>query len=344
MKMKFNILPSLFLCFLFVSQLLFNSCQNNTQPSVSITFDSDSIEIASTIHRFYSWYDAFSKDTNDVFNFVNDEGDHYILDTNLLNNYLNQIYSCGLVSQAFITNEKEFYLQCEKLWSFEDINDVPSCLDGDHFFCAQEWEIDYWTKSPIRIKSIHHDTAHVVMYGLSFQAPLERSFALTKIKGFWKILSINCELGITSVEPEGQEKLIDDSYIINHMNNNYLIPKESYNLFGFKDFMDNSVLVGNTHQLFCSDTLYFNSKGKVFVIINHQKDTTEAYMVQYSSSNKMVYWEVLYYTNSKDSSKKIKSFIRGEEVSINITRRHNDRTDSRVNTLKLSPKFIFERI
>lgn len=153
----------------------------------------DSTEIANTIHQFYQWHHSKSTDTINDYNFVDDSGERYRLIQDLFQLYLDKLYSSGYLSRSFIQNEKNFYLECEKLWQREIVGEVPSCMDGDHFFCAQEWDLDYWIQTAITLDYLESDSAAVRMKGTSFDLPIERKFTLIREDGSWKLAHIECD-------------------------------------------------------------------------------------------------------------------------------------------------------
>lgn len=153
----------------------------------------DSLEIAETIHAFYKWHHEKTTDTINDYNFVDDSGDRYRLKLDLLQKYLDKLYLSGYLSRSFIQNEKEFYLNCEKLWQNETVGEVPSCMDGDHFFCAQEWDLNFWIHAAVTLDYLEKDSAAVRMVGSSFELPLERSFSLIREDGSWRLSVIDCD-------------------------------------------------------------------------------------------------------------------------------------------------------
>ncbi|MBK9109502.1 MAG: DUF3828 domain-containing protein [Saprospiraceae bacterium] len=178
------------ICFMNISCKLSSPVQNSEG-----TRTQDSIEIANTIHEFYQWHHSKSTDTINDYNFVDDRGDRYRLIADLFQLYLDKLYSSGYLSRSFIQNEKNFYLECEKLWQHEIVGEVPSCMDGDHFFCAQEWDLNYWINTAITLDHLQSDTASVRMIGTSFDIPIERRFSLIREDGSWKMAYIECDRG-----------------------------------------------------------------------------------------------------------------------------------------------------
>lgn len=195
-NMKFQ--PTLLL---FVScAALWLACQNTdvktpaaaAKPSPS----ADSVAVADIIHNFYKWYDGFSKTDAGGINFTDATGKHLKLDQAKMEAYFTSFKNSGFISQEFIDGEYIFYKKCEKLWQNEFVDDVPSGMDADKYFCAQDWELEFWTSSPVRIKSLGPDKIAATLYGTQADAPDERNFELKKENGKWVIVKIECDMGV----------------------------------------------------------------------------------------------------------------------------------------------------
>lgn len=182
---------------------LFVQCKNDSVNPKSIELNtastlpvlSDSAVFADLIHHFYAWYDTMTLDTNHIINFVNDKGKYPTLDTIKLKIYLDYIKSSGYVSDQFIASDMAFYKKCEQYWKNENKAEVLSCLDGDKYFCAQDWDIKQWTTGPITIVYNVNDSAFV---RLTIPDPVrtdERNISLQKVNGTWYIHTIECDLG-----------------------------------------------------------------------------------------------------------------------------------------------------
>lgn len=152
----------------------------------------DSAAIAGVIHSFYAWYDAFQKDETRGVNFTTDDGKHLKLDTAVLQGYYENFRNTGLVSNELIEGEYAFFKKCEQLWQNEPLDEVPSCLDGDKYFCAQDWEIAFWTQSPVRIQSAGENRVTATLYN----SEIERNFELVKENGKWLLAKVECDMGV----------------------------------------------------------------------------------------------------------------------------------------------------
>lgn len=150
-----------------------------------------------TIHGFYTWYDAFRKDDSRNLNFTDDKGKHLKLDAAKLDTYLGHFMASGFVGTGFIEGRKTFYKNCEKLWQNEPKDEPPSCLDYDPIFCAQDWDLDFWTKAPVFI-DLYGDTVAATLRSTVTDNPQEHDFDLVLENGKWVLLKIECG------EEEGQ--------------------------------------------------------------------------------------------------------------------------------------------
>ncbi len=158
--------------------------------------DADLIAISGVLHGFYAWYDAFQRDETRNIIFTSDKGKHLTLDQARLDQYFANLKAGGFISDDFIENEKVILKKCEKLWQNEDKEDVPSCLDADRYFCAQDWDIEFWTKAPVSAEGLGTDNVEATMSGSEGGGPREQKFELKKENGKWMITKIECDLGV----------------------------------------------------------------------------------------------------------------------------------------------------
>ncbi|MBL7774614.1 MAG: DUF3828 domain-containing protein [Saprospiraceae bacterium] len=145
-----------------------------------------------TIHDFYRWYDAFARDDSRYIQFTDQSGKHVRLDTAKLELHLAQYKSSGFVSERFIANRKAYYQNCEKLWQNEPKDEPGSCMDHDPCFCAQDWELDFWTKSPVSIQRTG-EQAVATLSGTEGGSPREQRINMVLENGKWLIADIRCE-------------------------------------------------------------------------------------------------------------------------------------------------------
>lgn len=154
----------------------------------------DITAINDVIHGFYGWYNDLLQDSTKQINFTDATGEHLKLNPANLDAYFAQFKASGFVSDEFIENEKKFYRSCEKFWQKEVIGDVPSCLDADKYFCAQDWDIKEWTSNPTTVAITSQDKAKASMTFKFGDTSEDRNFELIKKDGKWLLLSIECNL------------------------------------------------------------------------------------------------------------------------------------------------------
>lgn len=191
----------IFVCY---STLVLLSCRGETGkiPEVNAVV-TDSSAIADAIHGFYQWYDAYLQDGTKTVDFAKVVGKHLTLDLPLLEKHLANIKASGFVSSELLDSDRAFYKACEKLWQNEDAEDVPSGMDADKYFCAQDWDIRFWVQSPVRLKSIGQDRVAATLYGTDEAGPTEQNFELKKENGKWLLTKIECDMGINET-PSGE--------------------------------------------------------------------------------------------------------------------------------------------
>lgn len=144
------------------------------------------------IHGFYTWYDTFSQSKEAEISFLDDTGPHLKLDSVKLKTYLGRFTISGFVGEAFVTNQKAFYKDCEQLWQSESKDEPGSCLDYDPYFCAQDWDINFWTKSPVAVV-VDGDKASATMTGTEAGSTRTQHFELANENGKWLLAKVICE-------------------------------------------------------------------------------------------------------------------------------------------------------
>lgn len=153
----------------------------------------DLIAINDVIHGFYKWYAEFQNDPAGEINYTTEKNNHLALDLPKLKEYLSLIKASGYISDVLIDNEIAALKACEKLWKNESLDEPPSCLDYDRFFCAQDWDINFWTQAPITAKGLGTQLATAIMSDGEGENLQAQKFDLQKEKGKWLITKIYCE-------------------------------------------------------------------------------------------------------------------------------------------------------
>ena len=187
----------------FVHILLFSclilSCKNNSTntstPVVEKNMVSDSAAIAETIHGFYKFYSTFENDSAQ-YDFVDDSGKYLKLDEMKLKKYLGKFFQTGLVSEEFITNEHEFYMKCGKLWVNEEKGDVPSGMDADRMYCAQDGEFAEFSTAPVSSIITGDRAVAKMVFKPNSGNGESRNYELKKENGKWLMAKVECDTGI----------------------------------------------------------------------------------------------------------------------------------------------------
>lgn len=188
------------LTFIFFALFLFFACTEapKNAPISEATKEvvSDSMAITNTIHGFYKWYNIFSMDTTKRGDFADQSGKYIRLNEPKMKKYFSYFQETGFVSTTFIENEYAFYKKCEAIWKTEEVGDVPTGMDADKYYCAQDWDNEFWTNAPVRIKMVSPDSAFATLYSTDKNVQLERNFELKKEKDKWLLAKIECDMGV----------------------------------------------------------------------------------------------------------------------------------------------------
>lgn len=153
----------------------------------------DLIAINDVIHDFYKWYAEFLNDPASEINYTSEKNKHLVLDLPKLKQYLSQIKASGYISDVLINNEITALKACEELWKEESLDEPPSCLDYDRFFCAQDWDINFWTQAPVVADGLGTEQATATMSDGDGELAQTQKFDLRKENGKWLIAKIYCE-------------------------------------------------------------------------------------------------------------------------------------------------------
>lgn len=149
--------------------------------------------VSTAVHGFYAWYDAFQIDQSRNVLFFDNSGEHLRLDSAKLDQYYNNLRAGGFISETFIAADRKFWMDCEVLWQDEIKGDVPSCVDYDRFFCAQDWELQRWTHAPVKMEPTGPNSVRATLSDLEPGRAREQVLELAKEQGKWLITRIVCE-------------------------------------------------------------------------------------------------------------------------------------------------------
>lgn len=159
-------------------------------PATVVSTTVDSTAAAAALHRFFAWYNT-NQETLNKYAITNDKGKHLQLDEKQLAAYLAEFKKSGVVSDEFVADETKFYQACAKLWQNENIDDVPSGMDADRMYCAQDYVGDYAT-APVKVVVNGDRATATLMPGEDMKV----DFELKKENGQWLLAKTKCDCGV----------------------------------------------------------------------------------------------------------------------------------------------------
>ncbi|MBI5914111.1 MAG: copper resistance protein NlpE N-terminal domain-containing protein [Bacteroidetes bacterium] len=200
-----------FLLIFFLAAFTLLSCKNTTSTDQSEEVptdnggsqdDPDLVAISETIHGFYAWYEANSKPMLDI-EFVK-PGKPATLDMKKLEAYFALLKQSGFISQAYVDGEKAYLKNLEATaWKDENSQEEPlTGLDYSRLFCAQDWDMNYWTTAPVTAEGLGTDKVTATLSGDEGGSPRMQDFVLVKEGGKWLIAKIDCDSGAEAALPE----------------------------------------------------------------------------------------------------------------------------------------------
>ncbi|WP_185731243.1 DUF3828 domain-containing protein [Larkinella rosea] len=337
-------MKSLYLFFLALA--VFCACQQRSSTNTAATETaSDSAAIADAVHGFYRWYTAFSQDTTHRIDFTDDRGKHLKLIQPKLDRYLAHFKGSGFVSDEFVAAELAFYRQCSQLWLKEAVDDVPSCLDADRYFCAQDWEPAFWTTSPVRFRKVGDDRVMATLVGKSFDSPMERNISLKKENGKWLITSIECDMGVGST-PSGvsfKPLTLNEKYVTAQLENRPALSADEFARLELGSLVSEDKRNAPNAKVCVLDTVLATDRGKVLVVAYDNGNETEAWLVPYGASPKIRFREPVYYADQVEYVKTINSAFAGNKLTISTSTDSDDQKSSTTQTYVLTDQLVFER-
>lgn len=322
-----------------------SSSTNTTTTSPTRNTNSDSIAITDAVHGFYTWYNAFSQDTTHRIDFTDDRGKHLKLIQPKLERYYAHFKASGFVSDEFITGEQAFYKQCSQLWQQEASDDVPSCLDADKYFCAQDWEPAFWTTSPVRIRNSGENRVVATLYGKSYDSPMERNISLKKENGKWLITSIECDMGVgTAATAVALKPLtLNEKYVMAKLENRPSLTPAEFTRLGLGAIISEDKRNAPDSKICLLDTVLANDRNTVLVVAYDSGNETEAWLIQYGNSPKILFWEPVFYADQVEYVKTINTIISGKKVTISTSTDVEGKQSKTVKAYVLTDQLLFER-
>ncbi|MCU0346288.1 MAG: copper resistance protein NlpE N-terminal domain-containing protein [Saprospiraceae bacterium] len=192
--------------FIFLAGLTLFSCKNTTTTEAGAATeevsaengsdnDPDLLAITDVIHGFYKWYETNANALANI-NYVKG-GKSSTLDNAKLDAYYASLKQSGFISQAYIDEDRAYLKNLEATaWKNENVNEEPlTGLDYDRFFCAQDYEIAFWTTAPVYVDGLGTDKVKANLTGLEGGSERTQNFELVKENGKWLISKIICDEG-----------------------------------------------------------------------------------------------------------------------------------------------------
>jgi hypothetical protein len=184
--------------FILATALLLMGCGNKNESAAttkkadtvtSTVRNTDQNDITNALHDFFAWYGRVNEKLSR--DFMHEKNKHLVLDEAKMKAYFAEFKQSGFVSDEFIADETKFYQACAKIWQTELVGDVPTGLDADRYFCAQDF-VDTYDKAPVTA-TITGDRAKAL---LSVAADKKLSFEMKKENGKWLLAKVNCDSGV----------------------------------------------------------------------------------------------------------------------------------------------------
>ncbi|WP_421799524.1 DUF3828 domain-containing protein [Haliscomenobacter sp.] len=182
----------------------FTACQNSANKTAETTEeltdsdgpegDTELVPITDAIHNFYKWY-GDSINSLQKIEYINFGGKHLTLNKAKLDTYFDQFLKTGFISKEYVDAEKAYLKNLETtVWAKETYEDGPvPGWDYDRFFCAQDWDIKFWTTAPVDPVGLGNNRVSATLSGDEGGSERTQNFELKKENGKWLITKIACE-------------------------------------------------------------------------------------------------------------------------------------------------------
>ena len=188
---------------------LWSACQSTpsvpatttASRSAAVALDStaEKVAITTAVRGFFGWYSKFMETPeakSDKFYFVDYETPHPVLKSAVLDMYLQEFVKGGFAGQAFVRRQKAFYQKAAVLWQKEEQGDVPSGMDADPFFCAQDDVAEYYRKAPVAVRFTGPDQATATLDLTDPTMGTKLNVFVQKENGKWLYVGTECDLGV----------------------------------------------------------------------------------------------------------------------------------------------------
>ncbi len=186
------------------------ACQPST-PATPVTttapspgtpaFDSTTEKAAVTaaVRGFFNWYSQYMRTpafSDEKFEFVDYNTPHPALKPAALDAYLQEFVQGGYAGQGFVQRQKAFYQKAAILWQKEEKGDIPSGMDADPYFCAQDDVAEYYLKAPVQVQFTDSEHATATLDVTDPTMQLKLVVFLQKEHGKWLYVHTECDLGV----------------------------------------------------------------------------------------------------------------------------------------------------
>lgn len=154
--------------------------------------DAEILAITDVIHQFYKWYESNMATIVNI-NYIK-AGKSTTLDPVQLDAYYDLLKKSSFVSQSYIDSDRAYLKNLEATaWKNENVEEGPlTGLDFDRFFCAQDYDMAFWTAAPVRVEGLGTAKVMAIMAGTEGGSPREQQFEMVKENGKWLIAKIVC--------------------------------------------------------------------------------------------------------------------------------------------------------
>jgi hypothetical protein len=188
---------------------LWTACQptpatpvTTTAPSPSTpAFDStrEKTAVTAAVRGFFDWYSKYMQTpafSDEKFVFIDYKTPHPALKPTALDAYLQEFVKGGFAGQGFVQRQKAFYQKAAVLWQKEEQGDIPSGMDADPYFCAQDDVAEYYLKAPVQVQFTDPQHATATLNVTDPTMDLKLKVFVQKEDGKWLYVGTECDLGV----------------------------------------------------------------------------------------------------------------------------------------------------
>lgn len=165
-----------------------NSKEKEIAKTQTETLIQDEKENEKVAVAFYKWYASDDNIQNfNVMKTVKDSTDYYAIDFEKAEKYLAAFKKTGLVSDKYISGQRDYFKECEAEFEKNPANDGPPYgLDYDLVMHSQEYDEDLANIDKIKVVEIYRKSSNSKLK-LLFFAGGKVDVTLSKVNGKWLI-------------------------------------------------------------------------------------------------------------------------------------------------------------